>query len=208
MAGSQSSPRRLLGLTPRSSRPVTTVDAESSWITATTHPSSQGHSGRRQRRPVSLIAAKFPAVPSQTFSQSSWTPAPIHQVWATLDRPETWQAIAGIDRVLDPDIDDEGRLQGFSFETVAGGKRHRGTASPHLRIEGTTMAWNVESSEVRGITTVDLETEGSGTRVHVTVQVESVGLLSSMFFPVIASALGNGLPAAVDEFVSGLSRPA
>jgi hypothetical protein len=58
---------------------------------------------------------------------------------------------------------------------------------------------------VRGITTVELEPRHDGTSVSVTLEVESRGLLSSMFFPIIASAIGNGLPAAVDEFAQGLS---
>lgn len=143
-------------------------------------------------------------MPSQTFSENAWTSAPIQEVWAALDRPDTWQAIGGVDRVYDPAIDDQGRLRGFSFETVAGGKRHTGTAKPNQRVEDSTMAWNVESSEVRGTTRVDLEADGDGTRVTVTVHVESVGFLSSMFFPVIAGALGKGLPTAVEEFVAGL----
>jgi len=146
----------------------------------------------------------FSSVPSQTFSHSSSTTAPIQDVWAALDRPETWEAIGGVDRVFDPRIDDQGKLQGFSFETVAGGKRHTGTASPRERVEGTTMAWNIESSEVRGTTSIDLEGDGQGTKVTVTVHVESIGFLSSMFFPVIAGALGKGLPTAVEEFADGL----
>lgn len=146
----------------------------------------------------------MPPVPSQTFSESSRTSAPIDDVWAALDRPETWQAIGGVDRVFDPEVDDHGRLRGFSFETVAGGKRYTGTAQPRQRVEGSTMAWDIESPEVRGTTTVDLEKDGDWTLVTVTVQVESVGFLSSMFFPVIAGALGRGLSTAVDEFVSGL----
>lgn len=145
-------------------------------------------------------------MPSQTFSASSRTSAPIHEVWGALDRPQTWQAIGGVDRVFDPKIDDQGRLQGFSFETVAGGKPHIGTARPLQRVEGSTMAWSVKSPEVRGTTTVDLENDGDGdgdgTLVTVTVHVESVGFLSSMFFPVIAGALGKGLPTAVEEFAA------
>lgn len=126
-------------------------------------------------------------------------------MWAALDRPETWEAIGGVDRVFDPKVDDQGRLEGFSFETLAGGKRHTGTASPSRRVEGATMAWNIESSEVKGTTSVDLKTDDQGTNVSVTVYVESVGFLSSMFFPVIAGALGKSLPTAVEEFVAGLS---
>lgn len=144
-------------------------------------------------------------MPSQTFTHSSSTSATIEEVWAALDRAETWEAIGGVDRVFDAAMDEEGRLQGFSFETVAGGKSYTGVASPHRRVEGETMAWNVKSSEIRGVTEVDLERDGGTTTVTVTLQVESAGFLSSMFFPVIAKAIGKGMPEAVDEFVDGLA---
>jgi hypothetical protein len=67
------------------------------------------------------------------------------------------------------------------------------------------MAWNVKSSEIRGVTEVDLERDGDITTVIVTLQVESAGFLSAMFFPVIANAIGKGLSKAVDEFVAGLA---
>jgi carbon monoxide dehydrogenase subunit G len=144
-------------------------------------------------------------VPSQTFSHSSATTATVEVVWAALDRPETWEAIGGVDRVFDAEIDPRGRLQGFSFETVAGGKSYTGVASPRRRVEGETMAWDVKSSEIRGVTEVDLDGDGEKTTVTVTLQVESAGLLSAMFFPVIAGAIGKGLPGAVDGFVSRLA---
>jgi hypothetical protein len=125
------------------------------------------------------------------------------KVWAALDSPGTWEAIGGVDRVFDPKVDAEGRLQGFSFDTVAGGKKYVGTATPHERVEGERMAWDVETSEVRGVTSVSLDKRDSSTVVTVTLRVESVGLLSSMFFPLIAGAIGNGLPQAVDRFVAG-----
>jgi hypothetical protein len=40
------------------------------------------------------------------------------------------------------------------------------------------------------------------------LEVESAGFLSSMFFPVIAGAIGSGLPRAVDEFAAALSSRA
>jgi len=45
-----------------------------------------------------------------------------------------------------------------------------------------------------------------GTAITVTLEVRSAGLLSSMFFPVIATAIGNGLPKSVEEFAVGLAR--
>ena len=128
----------------------------------------------------------------------------MHEVWAALDRPETWEAVGGVDRVYDPTIDDSGQLQGFSFDTRAGGKAYRGSATPHERVEGRKMAWQVENSELHGVTSVELEPADGGTRITVRLEVHSGGLLSSMFFPVIAGAIGSGLPGAVDEFAAGL----
>ena len=68
------------------------------------------------------------------------------------------------------------------------------------------MAWNVENSEIRGVTTVELTDEGRGTRIHVTLNVESAGMLSSMFFPAIAGAIGTGLPKTVEDFAAGFGE--
>lgn len=143
-------------------------------------------------------------MPSQTFTHEATTSAPVDEVWAALDRPETWEAVGGVDRVYDPVVDADGRLQGFSFDTRAGGKAYSGTATPHERIEGRKMAWRVENSEVRGVTSVEIKPAHDETRITVRLEVQSAGLLSSMFFPVIAGAIGNGLPKAVDDFAADL----
>jgi hypothetical protein len=57
---------------------------------------------------------------------------------------------------------------------------------------------------VRGVTTVILDPTATGTVVTVVLEVESVGLLSSMIFPIIAGAIGSGLPRSVEEFAAGL----
>lgn len=146
----------------------------------------------------------LPAVPSETFTHRSTTNASVERVWAALDRPETWEAIGGVDRVFDPQIDDHGRLRGFSFETVAGGKRYIGVAHPLQRVEGEVMAWKIANSEVTGVTSVALAAERDKIGISVTLHVESTGFLSSMFFPIIAGAIGRGLPAAVDGFAIAL----
>lgn len=130
----------------------------------------------------------------------------MEEVWAALDRPQTWESIWGVDRVYDPKIDDQGRLQGFSFETMAGGRRHVGFATPHERIEKTKMAWKIENSEIQGMASVGLTPSGAGTTITVTLEVESVGFLSTLLFPAIAGAIGGGLPQAVDEFAAGFDR--
>ena len=142
-------------------------------------------------------------MPKETFSHTALTRAARTEVWKALDRPETWEGIGGVDKVIAPVIDNDDRLRGFSFETAVGGKIYLGKATPKAREESRLMAWTIENSEVRGVTTVQISDDGPGTRVQVTLEVESVGMLASMFFPVIANAIGSGLPQTVDAFAAG-----
>lgn len=146
------------------------------------------------------------AVPKDSFSHSAVAAAPVDQVWDALDQPETWEAIGGVDRVTEPVIDADGRLRGFSFEVLAAGKMYVGKAVPLHRECRELIAWAVETREVRGSTTVELNQVESGTRITVNLELESRGLLATMFFPVIATTIGKGLPRSVEEFAAGFSR--
>lgn len=141
-------------------------------------------------------------MPQETFTHKAIASAPVPDVFATLDEPSTWEQVGGVDRVLDPVIDPDGRLQGFSFEVRAAGKKYVGFATPHERTDNELMSWNVDTTEVRGTTQVALEPVEGGTEITVTLEVESKGLLSAMFFPVIASTIGSALPRSVDEFAA------
>jgi carbon monoxide dehydrogenase subunit G len=139
-------------------------------------------------------------MPRQTFQHSAITPASIESVWKALDDPTTWEAIPGVDRVIDPIVDASGRLHGFSFESVVGGKTYLGEARPAGREEERMMAWDIETSELKGRATVALSHFEESTRVYVRLDVEGVGMLGSVFFPVIASAVGGGFHETVEEF--------
>jgi carbon monoxide dehydrogenase subunit G len=146
-------------------------------------------------------------VPSRTFSHTVTVRAPRPEVWAELQKPETWEAIGGVHRVHDALVDGEGRLQGFSFEATAAGQTYPGLATPAARDEGRIMAWAVDTSEVEGVLRVEMSDEDDGTRLTVTVELESRSILSSVFFPVISTAIGNGLPKALGTFADRLSHP-
>lgn len=147
-------------------------------------------------------------MPSQSFTHTSHADAAVATVWESLNLPATWEAIGGVDRVYDPIVDDNGDLRGFSFESVVGGLRYVGTARPRERKEGSLMSWDIVNRELRGVTRVELSPVDQGTSITVTIEMESVGIVSRMFFGVIATAVGSGLPKAVEGFASGLSRPA
>ena len=149
-------------------------------------------------------------MPSQTFSHSVRVAAPREVVWAALQRPETLEGIGGVDRVHDALIDQEGRLQGFSFEATAAGQVYPGLATPHIREEGRVIAWSIDTSEIEGMIRVDLADQadqGAGTDLTVIVELETRSILSSVFFPVITSAMGKGLPDAVEAFAEKLAYP-
>jgi carbon monoxide dehydrogenase subunit G len=143
-------------------------------------------------------------MPGQTFEHSATTDKAPDSVWAELDKPTTWEGIPGVDRVIDPRVDGQGRLQGFGFETLIGGTVYRAKASPAGRDEGRMMAWAISSSEIQGKITVGLAPNGSGTRVEVGLEAEGAGLLGSLLFPVISAAIGNGFASTVDGFVADL----
>lgn len=142
-------------------------------------------------------------MPTEKFSHTANAAASRDAVWAALDLPGTWEAIPGVDRVLDSQVDGDGRLQGFSFESVAAGKKYLGKAKASKREEGRTIALDVETSEIVGTITVDLDDAEDGTVVSVALDVSSSGFLSSMFFPVITKTIGSGFPVAVQKFARG-----
>lgn len=143
-------------------------------------------------------------MPGQTFEHSSTTDKAIGSVWADLDKPGTWEGIPGVDRVTDPKVDDQGCLQGFGFETLIGGTVYRAKATPAGRDEGRMMAWAIKSPEIQGKITVELEPNGTGTRVDVALEAEGAGFLGALLFPVISAAIGNGFASTVDDFVADL----
>lgn len=145
-------------------------------------------------------------MPSRNFSHSVTVDAPRERLWAELEKPETWEAIGGVERVYDAVIDEEGRLEGFSFEARAAGRTYPGLAIPHAREEGRLMAWAIDTSEIDGVISVELNDEDEGTLLTVAVEVQSRSTLSAVFLPAIASGLGKGLPQAVERFAETVSH--
>lgn len=146
-------------------------------------------------------------MPGKTFQQSAIAEASIDRIWDALNDSKSWESIPGVDRIVDSVVDPEGQLQGFTFESVAAGKKYLGRALPAGREREKMMAWDIETSEVRGRIIVSLSWAEHRTRVDVNLRMESVGVLASVFFPVIASAIDDGFPRAVEDFARGLGEP-
>lgn len=156
--------------------------------------------------PNSLVGHYVAGVASAAFSHASIVSAPRAAVWPALDLPETWNAVAGVERVHAPRFDDTGRLQGFLFDTVVAGRAYEGRAIPAERIEGSVMSWNIANSQVKGLIRVRLDDEGGETKLTVDVELEGVSMMSRMLFGAIAETVRQGLPRTVDAMAAQLAE--
>ena len=98
-------------------------------------------------------------------------------------------------------------LTGFQWSTDIGGVVYdgTGTAVGHERPNRYELVLN--TSEVGGSIAVDLteRDNGNGTGIDVEVELRSKGLLSSMFFPIVSRAVGDGLPDQVQDLAARLN---
>lgn len=144
-------------------------------------------------------------MPSQTFTGTAVADASAASVWESLNEAETWEAISGVEDIFDEARNDSGHLVGFKFRSTAAGKQYVGKATPGGRVEEKSLTWDIATSEIKGEITVDLHELESGTRVDVTMRVESVSMMASFGFPIIASVIGNGFQQTVDNFAGSMS---
>ena len=148
-----------------------------------------------------MTARYRPTVPSENFEHTVSIDADRATAWAHLQEATTWEALAGIDRVHNVVHDADGQLVSYEFDAIAGGKRYPGVATVTDRENPERMVLNIESSEIDGSITATLA-EDHPLQLTVTLQLRSKGLLSTMFFPVVAASVGNGFPKQVDEFAA------
>lgn len=144
-------------------------------------------------------------MPSETLSRTASSPAASGDVWLALLSPATWEGIPGVDEVYEPRYDREGRLSGFDFTTRAGGRPYRGRATRSTVVDGHSLEWDVRTPELVGSVAVAIRADGDATEVTVTLTFASVGMISSMFFPVIATSIGSEFPDAVARFARELA---
>jgi hypothetical protein len=140
-------------------------------------------------------------VPAESFTHAAVTTASAVEVQAALERAETWQGIGPIDAVWDASHS-KNQLTRFRWSARAAGKSWEGTAT---RLEGPDVAFDLAASEVEGRIQVATEQQLAGTRLSVTLEARSRGILAGMFWGVIADALRQGFSSQVEEFAAGLS---
>lgn len=141
-------------------------------------------------------------MPRASFSHTVDLSIDAAAIWAALQDAATWSGIGPVDEVWDATHDDAGRLASFSWSAHVGPTKHTGTAKVSVATEPHHMRLQLDSSELSGALIADI-TEDEPT-LAVTLEVASKGAMASMFFPIIAEAIGRGLPAQVEEFAASI----
>lgn len=140
----------------------------------------------------------------QTFHATAATPATPAEAWIALQRPETWEGIAGVDDVTGAAHSDEGLLTAFLFAVTVGGMRYRGQAGVTRAVQAEFMQLDLETSELIAVIEVGLGHAESGTDIQIDLTVRTRSFLAGMFFSAITEAIGKGLPAATEAFAARL----
>lgn len=139
------------------------------------------------------------------FSHAALVTAPPEIVWHELQHAETWAAIGGVDQVVDPRHDGGGLLLGYRFTANVGGRRFQGHAETVDATVLSSMTMAIFTPDVEGRIGVSLIPEELDTRLAVSLTARPRSVFAGVLFPVIAAAIGSGLPEQVDAFAARLS---
>ena len=125
-------------------------------------------------------------------------------VWASLQDAATWSGIGPVDDVWDATHDEDGLLESFQWSAHVGPTKYKGTATVTVAAEPHHIKLHLDSSELTGALIADIDENDTAT-LMVTLEVASKSTMAAMFFPIIAEAIGRGLPRQVEEFATGLN---
>jgi hypothetical protein len=67
------------------------------------------------------------------------------------------------------------------------------------------MTMSIMSEQLKGDITVEIHPVPTGSEVTVRMAMEPAGFFSSLLFPVVATAVAKGFPAAVERFAADLA---
>jgi len=143
-------------------------------------------------------------MPRASFSHTAELSRPAAAVWDVLQKAETWSGIGPVDQVWDAVHGEDGGLTGFQWSAHVGPTKYKGSAVIAIADAPHHMKLNLDSSELTGSLITDID-EGGNPRLAVTLEVVSKGTMAALFFPLIAEAVGRGLPEQVESFAASLN---
>jgi carbon monoxide dehydrogenase subunit G len=134
------------------------------------------------------------------FTHKVHIEAPPERAWATLQEPETWGGIAGVQRIYDAHHHPDGTLRSYRFLAEAGRKPYEGSARTIEVDKPCLMVVTVDTAEIEGTITSELEPSNPhGTDMTVSLRIRARGILSSVFLPIVSKAIGSGFSRQIDD---------
>lgn len=141
-----------------------------------------------------------------TFSHSTALSVAPEVAWQALQDPQTWAAIAGVDEVSDTRYADDGTLAGYNFTVNAGIHTVRGAATTVEADRPVLMRLDIHSTEMAGwVRAIVRGGDVALPELTVTLEMRPKGLLATMFYPLIAQAVGREFPGHVQGFADRLN---
>jgi uncharacterized protein YndB with AHSA1/START domain len=132
---------------------------------------------------------------------------PPDQAWVTLQDPETWGLITGVERVYDARHSADGTLRSYRFTVNAGGRRYEATAETHDADAPHLMAITIDAADVQGTITVELAPSNpGGTEMTASLKMRPKGLLSMVIFPIISGAVSSGFTGTIDDIAARMEQ--
>jgi len=145
-------------------------------------------------------------MPKSTFSHRTVAAAPVAAVWNRLQDAAAWTGIGPIEEVWDPVHDEQGQLRSFRWRAAVGPKSYLGSATTVESASDHLIRLRFDGNEVSGELVAELAAEpGATTRLTVALTIQSVGILSTLLFPLVADAVKHDLPTQVDAFARSVN---
>ena len=139
-----------------------------------------------------------------SFQHRASTPASPDVVWERLQDPDVWASVAGADETSDHSFED-GDLRSFRFSASVGGVRYSGLARVTEARPHRAMTLSVDTNEVKGGIQVAIVPSGQGTVLDVVMTMSPNGIVGSMVFGVVASAVKSSFAGSVERLAASIA---
>lgn len=125
-------------------------------------------------------------------------------VWERLQDPDVWAAVAGADETSDHVVD-RGQLRSFRFAASLGGVKYRGRARVTEARPHRAMTLSVDTNEVKGGIQVAIVPSGDETWLDVVMTMQPNGIVGSMVFGVVSSAVSSSFADSVERLAASMT---
>lgn len=138
------------------------------------------------------------------FQHTVTVAQPPAEIWEKLQHGDTWASIGPVENVWDATHNGDGSLSGFVWSTTVAGRHYRGHATALQNVTDQLVEFQITTAELQGTLGVAIAPSASSTDLTVSLSLQPIGAMASLFFGVIKEAVRRGLPGQVEAFGASL----